>query len=85
MEIKFKVILNIPVESIEALGITEDTLFKTTFEDGKLVLVMLDDEDFDEDDYEDEYDEDDDFDECECGCSNCEHFCHHCGRCVLDD
>ena len=67
MEIKFKVILNIPTESINALGITEDTLFKTTIEDGKLILEMLEDEDFDDDD---------DFEECECGCDNCEHFCH---------
>ena len=76
MEIKFKVILNIPTESINALGITEDTLFKTTIEDGKLILEMLEDENFDDDD---------DFEECECGCDNCEHFCHRCGRCVLDE
>ena len=85
MEIKFKVILNIPTESIEALGITEDTLFKTTVEDGKLVLEMLEDEDFDEDEFDDDDYDDDDIVECECGCNNCEHFCHHCGRCVLDD
>ena len=36
MEIKFKVIVNIPAESVEALGISEDTLFKTSFENGRL-------------------------------------------------
>ena len=87
MEIKFKVIVNIPAESVEALGISEDTLFKTSFENGRLVLTMLEDYDFeeDEDEFDDDFDQNCGDEECECGCDNCEHFCRHCGRCVLDD
>lgn len=80
MEIKFKVILNIPEDIRKQAGITEDTLFQTSFVDGKVILEAIDEDEYTEDDL---YGEDDDCDR-EDGCENCEFYCPHCGKCVLD-
>ncbi len=89
MEINLKITLGLNKSLIESLGITDDTAFITTYHDGKLVIEVLDDDGFIEDDLYDEdedYDEDEEFD-CEPGCidcKDCEYFCNHCKRCVLD-
>ena len=96
MEIKCKVSFALPEELINALNITEDTAIYASFSEGRVVLEIADDdefdeyeydeEDFDEDDYteDDLYDEDDDYDCDEDDCDHCEYFCQHCGKCVLN-
>ena len=41
MELNFKLTYNIPEELIKALGINEDTLFCTSYEDGTLCVEAV--------------------------------------------
>ncbi len=79
MEIKSQININLNEGLCDALGINEDTIFVTRFENGKLIIEIVEDED-------DEVSEDDLYDEGECssGCENCEFFCHRCGKCIID-
>lgn len=45
MELNFKLTYNIPEELIKALGINEDTLFCTSYEDGTLCVEAVNEED----------------------------------------
>ena len=92
MEIKCKVSFTLPEELMKALDITDDTPVMASIVDGRITVEILDDEndDFTEDDL---FDEDDEFteddlcdvdDECDGDCDYCEHYCHHCGNCVLE-
>ncbi len=82
MEIKCKVSFSLPEDLLEALDITDDTPVIASISDGRITVEIVDDEDdFTEDDLNDE---DDDLGCDEGGCRHCEHFCPHCGRCIID-
>lgn len=67
MDFRMKLTLTLPDEMIKTIGITEDTLFITTYEDGKIYIEPYDEDDLAEDfpneeelndDYDDAMDED---------------------------
>lgn len=80
MEIKCKVSFILPNELTEALNITDDTAIIASVSNGQITLEIVDEDNDNNEDYL--YDED----ECECegDCDECEYFCHHCGKCILD-
>ena len=83
MEYRAEFAITLPDDLLDALGIDEDTLFEAYYDDGKIKVRILDE------DLEDEFEDDDeDF----CGnidvpeeCTECPHFCWHCGVCTLDE
>lgn len=95
MERNFELSINISEEIAEKLGIDESTVFDTYYEDGRLIIAVVDedeeyydedDEDYnDEDEDEDEDDEDEYIDCTEDDCDECEYRCPHCGECILDE
>ena len=86
MEIKCKVSFTLPEELMEALDMTDDTAIIASVSDGRITLEFVDEDN--EKDEEDDYTEDDIYDEddcdCEGGCSECEYFCPHCGKCIIN-
>ena len=83
MEIKFKITADIPAETVKVLGITENTIFGTYYENGKIVIEKVDNEEVDvleNDEYDNEF--------CKvegCKCAECEYFCSHFGKCTIED
>ena len=84
MEYRAEFAITLPDDLLDALGIDEDTLFEAYYDDGKIKVRILDEEDL-----EDEFEDDD---EDLCGnidvpeeCAECPHFCWHCGVCTLDE
>lgn len=58
MDVKMKFTINIPEEISDMLGIDEDTLFVTSYEDGILsVEPILDEEEDEDEEYEEEEEE----------------------------
>ena len=96
MERNFELSINISEEIAEKLGIDESTVFDTYYEDGRLIIAAVDeDEYYDED--EEYYDDEDDFseedNECDLGafvncneeeCDDCDFCCPHCGECIIN-
>lgn len=83
MEYRAEFTITLPENLLEALGINEDTLFEAYFDDGKIKVSVLD-----EDDLDDEFEDDEDFDdedEVPEECAECPHYCRHCGVCMLDE
>ena len=63
MDFRMKITLTLPEEMIKTMGITEDTLFITTYEDGQIHVEPYDEEDLAEvfpenDELNDDYDDD---------------------------
>lgn len=84
MDYRAEFAITLPEKLLETLGIDEDTLFEAYFDNGKIKVRILD-----EDDLEDEFkDDDEDFyddDEVPEECAECPHYCWHCGVCTLDE
>lgn len=84
MEYRAEFAITLPEKLLDTLGIDEDTLFEAYFDNGKIKVRILDEEDledkFEEDD-EDFYDDDEVPEEC----AECPHYCWHCGVCTLDE
>lgn len=88
MERNFELSINISEEIAEKLGIDESSVFDTYYEDGRLIIAVIDeDEEYydDEDDYDEKDDEDEYIDCTEDDCDDCEYCCPHCGECTLVD
>lgn len=84
MERNFELSINISEEIAEKLGIDESTVFDTYYEDGRLIIAVVDEDE----EYYDEDDEDDEEEYIDCtedDCEDCEYCCPHCGECTLDD
>ncbi len=81
MDYRAEFTITLPEELLDVLGIDEDTMFESYFEDGKIKVRIID-EDF-EDDYDDEeiYEDDEIPEEC----TECPHYCWRCGVCTLDE
>ncbi len=63
MDFRMKITLTLPEEMIKTMGITEDTLFITTYEDGQIHVEPYDEDDLaedfpDEEEFEEDYDDD---------------------------
>ena len=76
MEYKTEFSFPLSEELLKNLRIDEDTAFETYYEDGRIRLRVLDDEEL-----EDEVDEDLSIPE---KCVLCPNFCWHCRKCTID-
>lgn len=73
----------LPEDLLEALGIDEDSMFEAYFEDGRVRIRLLDEEDIkDSTDQECEVNEEDLALPEKCVC--CPNFCWHCKKCTID-
>ncbi len=81
MDYRAEFAITLPEELLDALGIDEDTMFESYFEDGKIKVRILDENDLGEN-YDGEDFEDDEVPE---ECAECPHYCWHCGVCTLED
>lgn len=81
MDYRAEFAITLPDKLLDTLGIDEDTLFEAYFDDGKIKVRILDEDDLDID-YDDEDFEDDEVPE---ECAECPHYCWHCGVCTLED
>ncbi|MBP3445933.1 MAG: hypothetical protein J6K64_01505 [Clostridia bacterium] len=89
MEYKTEFSFPLSEELLKTLGIDEDTAFETYYEDGRIRVRVLDDEELEDefDDTEDEAvdEEDDDIDlSLPEKCVLCPNFCWHCKKCTID-
>ncbi len=78
MDYKAEFTITLPDELLDALGIDEDTLFEAFYEDGKIKVRPLDEDDLDEDV------EDSDEDEVPEKCVLCPNYCWNCGSCTIN-
>ena len=78
MDYKAEFTITLPDELLDALGIDEDTLFEAFYEDGKIKVRPLDEDDLDEDI------EDSDEDEVPEKCVLCPNYCWKCGSCTIN-
>ena len=89
MEINFELSINISEEIAEKLGIDESTVFDIHYEDGRLIIAVVDeDEEYYDEDDEDYYDDEEDDEYIDCTEDDCDEFeyrCPHCGKCTLDE
>ncbi|MBQ8408419.1 MAG: hypothetical protein IJY39_06090 [Clostridia bacterium] len=63
MDFRMKITLTLPEEMIKTMGITEDTLFITSYENGQIHVEPYDEDDLaedfpDEEEFEEDYDDD---------------------------
>lgn len=73
----------LPEDLLDALGINEDSMFETYFEDGRVRIRLLDEEDCQEE-AENEYVVDDEDLNIPEKCVLCPNFCWHCRKCTID-
>ena len=78
MDYKAEFTITLPDELLDALGIDEDTLFEAFYEDGKIKVRPLDEDDL----YEDI--EDSAEDEVPEKCVLCPNYCWNCGSCTIN-
>lgn len=78
MDYKAEFTITLPDELLDALGIDENTLFEAFYEDGKIKVRPLDEDDLDEDI------EDSDEDEVPEKCVLCPNYCWNCGSCTIN-
>lgn len=78
MDYKAEFTITLPDELLDALGIDEDTIFEAFYEDGKIKVRPLDEDDLDEDI------EDSDEDEVPEKCVLCPNYCWNCGSCTIN-
>ena len=71
MDINFRLTFDVSPMIADALELSEDTMFETYYDDGKIIVQTVDDNDLVED-------ANCEFDECE----ERSHFCPHCSECT---
>lgn len=75
MEIDVRIKVALPDEVANTLGIDEDSVLESYYEDGYICIRKVDVEELEKLS-----------DECDmCDCEECEMFCPHCQNCILDD
>lgn len=75
MEIDVRIKVALPDEVANTLGIDEDSVLESYYEDGYICSRKVDDEELEKLS-----------DECDmCDCEKCEMFCPHCQHCILND
>jgi len=73
----------LPEDLLDALGINEDSMFETYFEDGRVRIRLLDEEDCQEEAENEDVVDDEDLNIPE-KCVLCPNFCWHCRKCTID-
>ena len=80
MEFDVRIKIDLPDEVAETLGIDEDSVLETYYDNGYLYIRKVDDDEL-EDLSHDDMSESEDCEDCE----DCAMFCPHCQHCILDD
>lgn len=73
----------LPEDLLDALGINEDSMFETYFEDGRVRIRLLDEEECQEEAENEDVVDDEDLNIPE-KCVLCPNFCWHCRKCTID-
>ncbi len=72
----------LPEDLLDALGINEDSMFETYFEDGRVRIRLLDEVDCQEEAENEDVVDDEDLNIPE-KCVLCPNFCWHCRKCTI--
>lgn len=75
MEFDVRIKIDMPDEMADTLGIDEDSVLESYYENGYIYIRKVDDEELEELIHEDDCDE----------CGDCAMLCPHCNHCILDD
>lgn len=75
MEFDVRIKIDMPDEVADTLGIDEDSVLESYYENGYIYIRKVDDDEIDELTHEDDCDE----------CEDCAMLCPHCQHCILDD
>jgi len=75
MKFDVRIKIDVPDEVADTLGIDEDSVLESYYEDGYIYIRKVDDDEIDELTHEDDCDE----------CEDCAMLCPHCQHCILDD
>lgn len=75
MEFDVRIKIDMPDEMADTLGIDEDSVLESYYENGYIYIRKVDDDEIDELTHEDDCDE----------CEDCAMLCPHCQHCILDD
>lgn len=75
MEFDVRIKIDMPDEMADTLGIDEDSVLESYYENGYIYIRKVDDDEIEELIHEDDCDE----------CEDCAMLCPHCQHCILDD
>ncbi len=75
MKFDVRIKIDVPDEVADTLGIDEDSVLESYYEDGYIYIRKVDDDEIEELTHEDDCDE----------CEDCAMLCPHCQHCILDD
>lgn len=75
MKFDVRIKIDVPDEVADTLGIDEDSVLESYYENGYIYIRKVDDDEIDELTHEDDCDE----------CEDCAMLCPHCQHCILDD
>lgn len=75
MEFDVIIKIDMPDEMADTLGIDEDSVLESYYENGYIYIRKVDDDEIEELTHEDDCDE----------CEDCAMLCPHCNHCILDD
>lgn len=75
MKFDVRIKIDVPDEVADTLGIDEDSVLESYYEDGYIYIRKVDDDEIEELIHEDDCDE----------CEDCAMLCPHCNHCILDD
>ena len=73
----------LPEDLLDALGINEDSMFETYFEDGRVRIRLLDEDECQEEAKNEDVVDEEDLNIPE-KCVLCPNFCWHCRKCTID-
>lgn len=75
MKFDVRIKIDLPDEAADTLGIDEDSVLESYYENGYIYIRKVDDDEIEELTHEDDCDE----------CEDCAMLCPHCQHCILDD
>lgn len=75
MEFDVRIKIDMPDEMADTLGIDEDSVLESYYENGYIYIRKVDDDELEELIHEDDCEE----------CEDCAMLCPHCQHCILDD
>lgn len=75
MKFDVRMKIDMPDEMADTLGIDEDSVLESYYENGYIYIRKVDDEELEELTHEDDCEE----------CGDCAMLCPHCNQCILDD
>lgn len=82
MEYKVEFTITLPEELLKTLGVSEDTILESYFNDGKIKVRILDEDNLGDEFEDGSEDFEDDVPE---KCADCSHYCWRCDVCTLEE